>query len=138
MPLSGKDVENIAHLARLALAEEDIPRYVRELSSILNLVEQLQRVDTEGVPPMAHPLDAHQRLRPDAVTETDQRELFQSTAPLTEAGLYLGPRVIESRAAAQSGGTCRRTVPGEAARSRRKTDDSICWSLVRPECTTVP
>ena len=44
---------------------------------------------------MAHPLDAHQRLRPDAVTETDQRELFQSTAPLTEAGLYLVPRVIE-------------------------------------------
>ena len=95
MPLSGKDVENIAHLARLALAEEDIPRYVRELSSILNLVEQLQRVDTAGVPPMAHPLDAHQRLRPDAVPETDQRELFQSTAPLTEAGLYLVPRVIE-------------------------------------------
>ncbi len=95
MPLSGKDVENIAHLARLALAEEDIPRYVRELSSILDLVEQLQRVDTAGVPPMAHPLDAHQRLRPDAVTETDQRELFQSTAPLTEAGLYLVPRVIE-------------------------------------------
>ena len=95
MPLSGKDVENIAHLARLALAEEDIPRYVRELSSILDLVEQLQRVDTAGVPPKAHPLDAHQRLRPDAVTETDQRELFQSTAPLTEAGLYLVPRVIE-------------------------------------------
>ncbi|MBP7710993.1 MAG: Asp-tRNA(Asn)/Glu-tRNA(Gln) amidotransferase subunit GatC [Gammaproteobacteria bacterium] len=95
MPLSGKDVENIAHLARLALAEEDIARYVRELSSILDLVEQLQRVDTAGVPPMAHPLDAHQRLRPDAVTETDQRELFQSTAPLTEAGLYLVPRVIE-------------------------------------------
>lgn len=95
MPLSGKDVENIAHLARIALAEEDIPRYARELSSILDLVEQLQRVDTAGVPPMAHPLDAHQRLRPDAVTETDQRELFQSTAPLTEAGLYLVPRVIE-------------------------------------------
>lgn len=95
MPLSGKDVENIAHLARIALAEEDIPRYVRELSSILDLVEQLQRVDTAGVAPMAHPLDAHQRMRPDAVTEPDQRELFQSMAPLTEAGLYLVPRVIE-------------------------------------------
>lgn len=95
MPLSRKDVENIAHLARLGLAEEDIPRYVRELSSILDLVEQLQRVDTAGVSPMAHPLEASQRLRPDEVTEVDQRELFQSVAPLTEAGLYLVPRVIE-------------------------------------------
>ena len=95
MPLSGKDVENIAHLARLALAEEDIPRYVRELSSILNLVEQLQPTDTESAPPTAHPPAAHQRPRTAAGPGTDQRELFQSTAPLTEAGLYLVPRVIE-------------------------------------------
>jgi aspartyl-tRNA(Asn)/glutamyl-tRNA(Gln) amidotransferase subunit C len=95
MPLTRKDVENIAHLARLGLAEKDIPRYVRELSSILDLVEQLQRVDTAGVSPMAHPLDAIQRLRPDEVTEADQRGLFQSVAPLTDAGLYLVPRVIE-------------------------------------------
>ncbi len=95
MALIRKDVENIAHLARLGLTEEDAPRYVRELSSILDLVEQLQRVDTAGVAPMAHPLDASQRLRADVVTEADQRERFQSVAPLTEAGLYLVPRVIE-------------------------------------------
>jgi aspartyl-tRNA(Asn)/glutamyl-tRNA(Gln) amidotransferase subunit C len=95
MSLTPQDVLNIAHLARLALREEEVPRYARELSSILDLVQQLQQVDTAGVSPMAHPLDATQRLRPDEVTEGDQREVFQSIAPQTEAGLYLVPRVIE-------------------------------------------
>ena len=61
----------------------------------MQFVEQMNTVDTSGVVPMAHPLDAHQRLRPDEVTETDQRELFQAGAPLVEAGLYLVPKVIE-------------------------------------------
>lgn len=95
MTLSKQEVESIAHLARLALSEEDIARYVDELSRILDLVEALQRVDTTGVSPLAHPLDTTQRLRPDVVTEGDQRELFQSIAPQTEAGLYLVPKFIE-------------------------------------------
>lgn len=95
MSLSTQDVENIAHLARLAVSEEDVPRYVGELSRILELVEALQRVDTTGVVPLAHPLDAAQRLRPDAVTEGDERDRFLSIAPQTEAGLYLVPKVIE-------------------------------------------
>jgi aspartyl-tRNA(Asn)/glutamyl-tRNA(Gln) amidotransferase subunit C len=93
--LERKDVENIAHLARLAISEADIPEYARNLSSILALVEQMGAVDTAGVAPMAHPLDAVQRLREDAVTETDQREHFQAIAPAVEAGLYLVPKVIE-------------------------------------------
>jgi aspartyl-tRNA(Asn)/glutamyl-tRNA(Gln) amidotransferase subunit C len=93
--LERKDVENIAHLARLAISEADIPEYARNLSSILALVEQMSAVDTAGVAPMAHPLDAVQRLREDAVTETDQREHFQAIAPAVEAGLYLVPKVIE-------------------------------------------
>ena len=72
-----------------------IPGYARNLSDILALVEQLNAVDTAGVEPMAHPLDATQRLRPDEVTETDEREAFQAIAPQTEAGLYLVPKVIE-------------------------------------------
>ncbi len=95
MSLHKKDVENIAHLARLAIADEDIPQYARELSNILDLVERMNQVDTGGVTPMAHPLDATQRLRKDAVTEENQRELFQSTAPQVDAGLYLVPKVIE-------------------------------------------
>ena len=95
MALSKQDVEGIAHLARLALSEGDVPRYVGELSRILELVEVLQAVDTTGVVPLAHPLDATQRLRPDVVTEGDERDRFQSVAPQTEAGLYLVPKVIE-------------------------------------------
>ena len=67
----------------------------RFLANILALVEQLESAATEQITPMAHPLDATQRLRSDEVSETDQRELFQGIAPHTEAGLYLVPKVIE-------------------------------------------
>ncbi len=95
MSLDAADVTKIAHLARLAITEHDIPEYARNLSNILSLVEQMSAVDTAGVLPMAHPMDAAQRLRPDAVSETDQREKFQAIAPQVEAGLYLVPKVIE-------------------------------------------
>lgn len=95
MSLTEQDVINIAHLARLAINEDDIPEYEQNLSNILGLVEQMNAVDTTNVQPMAHPLDTYQRLRADEVTETDQRDLFQSIAPATEDGLYLVPRVIE-------------------------------------------
>jgi len=95
MSLDKTDVKKIAHLARLAIDENDIPGYVRDLSNIFNLVEQLSDADTGNILPMAHPLDAHQRLRADVVTETNQRELFQSIAPETADGLYLVPQVIE-------------------------------------------
>jgi aspartyl-tRNA(Asn)/glutamyl-tRNA(Gln) amidotransferase subunit C len=95
MSLGPIEVKKIAHLARLAISEADIPVYVRNLSAILQLVEQMNVVDTSGVEPMAHPLDIAQRLRPDVVSETDQREHFQAIAPQTEAGLYLVPAVIE-------------------------------------------
>lgn len=95
MSLKDDEVVKIAHLARLFVADEEIPRYARELSNILQLVEQMKTADTSGVTPMAHPLDARQRLRPDAVTESDQHRLFQSVAPAVSDGLYLVPKVIE-------------------------------------------
>lgn len=95
MSLQRSDIEKIAHLARLAVTEEDIPRYARELSNILQMVEQMNGVDTHAVVPMAHPMEAGQRLRADQITETDQRERFQAIAPQVEAGLYLVPKVIE-------------------------------------------
>ncbi len=95
MSLERSDVEKIAHLARLEVAGADVPEYVRNLSNILDLVVQMDAVDTDGVTPMAHPLDAVQRLREDDVTETNQREKFQKIAPATENGLYLVPKVIE-------------------------------------------
>ena len=69
MSLDRATVEQIAHLARLAIDEAAIPRYADELSRILDLVEQMNRVDTSAVEPMAHPLDARQRLRADEVVE---------------------------------------------------------------------
>jgi aspartyl-tRNA(Asn)/glutamyl-tRNA(Gln) amidotransferase subunit C len=88
-------VDHIAHLARLAVSEEEAADYVVKLSRIIDLVDQLKQVDTRGVEPMAHPLDMAQRLRQDEITEGDQRELFQKNAPRAEDGLYLVPRVIE-------------------------------------------
>jgi aspartyl-tRNA(Asn)/glutamyl-tRNA(Gln) amidotransferase subunit C len=95
MALAASDVEKIAHLARLGIDPEDAPEYSRNLSEILAFVEQLNAVDTTGIEPLAHPLDAAQRLRPDSVTETNEREQFQRIAPQIEAGLYLVPQVIE-------------------------------------------
>ena len=95
MPLGTAEVAKIAHLARLAIREEDAPVYARNLSAILELVEQMNAVDTTGVTPMAHPLDMAQRLRADEVSESNQREYFQAIAPRVDAGLYLVPKVIE-------------------------------------------
>jgi aspartyl-tRNA(Asn)/glutamyl-tRNA(Gln) amidotransferase subunit C len=95
MALDTRQVEKIAHLARLGINADDVSEYARNLSAILDFVEQLNGVDTTGVEPLAHPLEAIQRLRPDVVTEQDEREKFLRNAPLTEAGLYLVPRVVE-------------------------------------------
>ncbi|MDX1454916.1 MAG: Asp-tRNA(Asn)/Glu-tRNA(Gln) amidotransferase subunit GatC [Gammaproteobacteria bacterium] len=95
MALKPEDVKSIAHLARLDIREEDIPNYADNLSRIFDFVQQLEAADTEGVEPMAHPLHMSQRLREDAVTEKDNRELYQQNAPQTDAGLYLVPKVIE-------------------------------------------
>ena len=96
MTLTRRDVENIAHLARLEITEAEMPTYVRSLSSILAFVEQLAAAPTDDVVPMAHPLEGQvQPLREDRVTESDRRAAFQANAPVVEAGLYLVPRVIE-------------------------------------------
>jgi len=96
MTLTRKDVESIAHLARLQITEEELPVYVGSLSSIINFVEQLNRAETGDVEPMAHPLAGQaQRLRPDEVTERDAHDLYQQNAPQVEAALYLVPKVIE-------------------------------------------
>ena len=95
MSLRSEDVKKIAHLARLAIDESDIDAYAKNLSSILDLVEQMNNVETAGVTAMAHPQDIAQRLREDEVLEKNQRAQFQRIAPSTEAGLYLVPKVIE-------------------------------------------
>lgn len=95
MALDQQQVRDIADLARLQIDENQIAEYQKNLSNILDLVDQLSAVDTSDVEPMAHPLDAVQRLRADVVTEGNQREHFQKIAPQTENGYYLVPRVVE-------------------------------------------
>jgi len=80
---------------RIRLDDEQIPALENDLSNILSLVDQLSAANTDNVEPLAHPLDAVQRLRADEITESNQREAFQATAPATENGLYLVPRVID-------------------------------------------
>ena len=95
MTLKTEDVRNIAQLARLQIEDEAINQYAKDLSDVLELVEQMNVLDTSGITPMAHPLDATQRLREDVVTEPNLRDKFQSIAPDVEKGLYRVPRVIE-------------------------------------------
>lgn len=95
MSLDADQVRRVAELARLAVDDAELPVYAQELSSILDMVDQLQSADTKGVEPMAHPLNMVQRLRADEVTERPDRDAYQALAPQAEGGHYLVPRVIE-------------------------------------------
>ena len=95
MALTLDDVRRVAHLARLAIDEAEARSVLPQLNRVFELVAEMQAVDTHGVEPMAHALDLTQRLREDAVTESDRREAFQEVAPEHDGGLYLVPKVIE-------------------------------------------
>ncbi|MBL6986687.1 MAG: Asp-tRNA(Asn)/Glu-tRNA(Gln) amidotransferase subunit GatC [Gammaproteobacteria bacterium] len=95
MSLTVSEVEDCAHLARLGIEEQDIASYAKDLSGMLDLMTQMNDLDTDDVEPMAHPMDQVQRLRADVVSEQVNREKFQAIAPQVEAGLYLVPKVIE-------------------------------------------
>ena len=88
-------VRLVADLAQLHLDPADLEEQIDSMNRILGLVESMRAVDTDGVEPMANPLDATQRLRADAVTEGDQSKRFQSVAPETESHHYLVPRYVE-------------------------------------------
>jgi aspartyl-tRNA(Asn)/glutamyl-tRNA(Gln) amidotransferase subunit C len=95
MSLSLEEVRRIAMLARIEVTDAEIPSVQEKLNGILGMIAEMQSVDTTGIEPMSHALDLAQRLRPDVVTETNQRAAFQAVAPETEGGLYLVPKVIE-------------------------------------------
>jgi aspartyl-tRNA(Asn)/glutamyl-tRNA(Gln) amidotransferase subunit C len=96
MPIIEKEeVIKVAHLARLAISDDQVEAYTQNLSQILEMVEQMNEADVEGVEPLANPLDSTLRLRPDIANPDIDREAFQAVAPSTEKGFYLVPRVIE-------------------------------------------
>ena len=95
MSLSPDEVRRIARLARIDLQPAESAAVAERLNAVLAMVEQIRRVDTSGIEPMAHAQDVVQPLREDSVTETDQRARYQAVAPAVEEGLYLVPKVIE-------------------------------------------
>ncbi len=95
MALTLDDVQRAAHLARIAVDNAEAEATLTQLTRVFGLIEDMQAIDVSGIVPMAHAQDLMLRLRDDAVTESDQRNLFQSVAPEVEAGLYLVPKVIE-------------------------------------------
>lgn len=95
MPLSLDHVRRIALLARIEITEEQAAATLKQLNDIFAMIEQMQKVDTDGVVPMSHPLGGVQRLRADAVTESDQRAALMKNAPARQDGLFLVPRVVE-------------------------------------------
>lgn len=95
MSIERREIEKLATLSRIAINEETISEVSQRLGSVLELVDQLQAVDTDGVEAMSHPMQATQRLREDEVTELNRREALQAIAPETEDGLFLVPKVIE-------------------------------------------
>ncbi len=99
MALTPQDTSRIAHLARLELSAAEAPEMLKQLNDFFRIVEQMGAVDTAGVEPLYTPLSAIQqvqlRLREDAVTESNQRERNQQSAPAVEDGLFLVPKVIE-------------------------------------------
>ena len=95
MSIDSTEIEKIAHLARIKFDQNQLGEVTERIASVLEFIDQLHATDTDTTEPMAHPLDAVQRLRADKVTETNQREKYQAVAPSTENGLYLVPKVIE-------------------------------------------
>lgn len=93
--MDADQIAKLAHLARINIHDSMVDDVASSISNILNLVDQLQAAETDGVAPMSHPMDAVQRLRTDTVTEDNQRDELQAIAPAVEKGLFLVPKVID-------------------------------------------
>ena len=97
--MTPQDIDRIANLARLELRPDESERMLTQINGFFDIVGQMQAVDTRGVEPLAHPVaairDIALRLRDDVVSEPDNREANQRSAPAVERGLFLVPRVIE-------------------------------------------
>ena len=95
MSVDQKTVRRIAHLARIAVADEDVPHLQGELNAILSFVEQLNEVDVEGVEPMTSVTPMVMRMRQDGVTDGYCPENVLRNAPLTEDNFFVVPKVVE-------------------------------------------
>jgi aspartyl-tRNA(Asn)/glutamyl-tRNA(Gln) amidotransferase subunit C len=95
MSLTTQEVQSVAHLARLGISTEETENLATQLSKVFDLIDDLEKINTNNIEPMAHPLGMSQRLRADEVVETDNRVEFQKIAPKTDQNMYLVPKVID-------------------------------------------
>ena len=95
MKIDNEVILDIAELAQLEVKDEMISQYADKMTAMLNLVEEMQSVNTDNIEPVSNPLDAVQTMRDDKVTEKDLRDEYQAIAPEVDSGLYLVPRVVE-------------------------------------------
>ena len=95
MSVDADTVRRIAHLARIAVAEDEVEHLQGELNAILAFVEQLQEVDVEGVEPMTSVTPMEMKKRADVVTDGNIRDDVLKNAPATEDGFFLVPKVVE-------------------------------------------
>ena len=99
MALTKQDIARIANLARLELSDAESERMLLQMNNFFGIVEKMQAVDTTGITPLSHPVAAIQditlRLRDDVVSEPNNREANQRSAPAVEKGYFLVPKVIE-------------------------------------------
>ena len=88
-------VKRVAHLARIAVTDEEAAKMQDELNAILGFVEQLNEVDVTDVPPMTSVVEMEMKKRADVVTEGDRAEDIVANAPLTEDHYFMVPKVVE-------------------------------------------
>ena len=95
MSIKKTDIAYISSLSKLKIEDIEIDNFTRQISDILEMIQQLEKINTDDIEPMAHPLNMSQRLRMDIVTEENQRDLYQENAVEFEQGFYKVPKVID-------------------------------------------
>ena len=95
MTIKKSEIAYISSLSKLKMEDAEMDNYTRQISDILKMIQQLEKVDTDDIEPMAHPLNMKQRLRVDVITEENHRELYQKKAVEFEEGFYKVPKVID-------------------------------------------
>jgi aspartyl-tRNA(Asn)/glutamyl-tRNA(Gln) amidotransferase subunit C len=95
MSVDAATVTKVAHLARIAVTQEEANRLTGELNAILGFVEELSAIDVEGVEPMTSVVAMQLRLRPDVVTDGENAKAVLANAPATDDGYFLVPKVVE-------------------------------------------
>ena len=95
MKISEKILDNISSLSKIRIDEEIKSDLVKDLESILEMVEEMNKIDTSGIEPMSHPLEEANNLRKDIAIKKIKRDKYQKSAPQTDDGFYLTPKVVE-------------------------------------------